>query len=99
MTLPLAIEALLKQNGKKKVWLAEQLGYSSYGGVGNMFRRGNLTVGMLLKICDLLDYEVTIQPKRKAGSRPQGQFIIDGVDGVTKQSRKGLTDDGDQPKK
>ena len=72
-----AIEQLLRDNNKNKVWLSEGMGIRS-NAVSNMLRRGNVTVDTLYQICELLDYEITIQPKRRAGSRPNGQIIVEG---------------------
>ena len=71
-----AIEALLKSNKKTKSWLAEKMGYAKANGVAQMLSRNNTTVDTLLRICDIFDYEITIQPKRRAGARPAGQYII-----------------------
>lgn len=73
-----AIEKLLKDNNKTKSWLAEKMGYALPTGVTNMLARGNVNLNTLYKICELLDYEITIQPKRKSGVRPNGQIIIEG---------------------
>ena len=73
-----AILTLLKENKKNQVWLSEKMGYSHPSGVGQMLQRGNITVDTLFQICELLDYEITIQPKRRAGARPHGQIVIEG---------------------
>lgn len=73
-----AILQLLKDNNKSQVWLAEKMEYSSQGGISSMLRRGNLNVETLYRICEFLDYEITIQPKRRAGARPAGQILIEG---------------------
>lgn len=77
MTIKEAIKSLLKYKKTTQSALADKMGYASPSGIGQMLQRGNLTVETLIKICDLLDYEVSIQPKR-GGRRPEGQFIIDG---------------------
>lgn len=77
MTIKEAIKSLLKYKKTTQSALADKMGYASPSGIGQMLQRGNLTVETLVKICDLLDYEVTIQPKR-GGRRPEGQFIIEG---------------------
>ena len=77
MTQKDAIITLLSDNKKSQVWLAEKMGYARPSGVSQMLQRGNITVDTLLRICDLLDYEITIQPKRRVGARPQGQIVID----------------------
>ena len=73
-----AIERLLKDNNKTKRWLADKLGYALPTGVSNMLARGNVTLNTLIKICDVLEYEITIQPRRRCGPRPAGQIVIDG---------------------
>ena len=72
-----AITALLEDNNKSQAWLAEKLGYAHQSGISRLLERGNLTMDNLLRICESVEYEVTIQPKRRAGSRPQGQLVID----------------------
>ena len=72
-----AIEKLLKDTGHTKTHLSELMGYSRPTGISNMLKRGNIEVDTLCKICKLLDYEVTIQPKSKGGARTKGQIVID----------------------
>lgn len=72
------IKQLLKDNNRNQVWLAQQLGYAKSNGISQMLKRGNITVDTLYKICEALDYEITIQPKRRAGKRPQNQLVIEG---------------------
>lgn len=78
MKLTEAIEKLLKDNNKNKTWLSEKLGYARPNGVSQMLARGNITVDTLFRICESLDYEITIQPSRRAGARPSGQIVIEG---------------------
>lgn len=73
-----AIEKLLKDNGRKKVWLSEQMGYTRSNAISQMLMRGNISVDILYEICEIMGYEISIQPKRRAGARPQGQIIIEG---------------------
>ncbi len=77
MTIREAIKSLLKYKRTTQKSLADKMGYASQAGIGQMLQRGNMTVETLVRICENLDYEVTIQPKR-GGRRPEGQFIIDG---------------------
>lgn len=80
-----AIKALIKDNGKSQVWLAEKMGYTHQSAIHNILMRGNLTVDTLYDICELFEYEVTIQPKRRAGARPAGQIVLTGS---TKEQRE-----------
>lgn len=73
-----AIEKLLKDNNKNKVWLSDSMGYTKSSAISMMLMRGNIMVDTLYQICQLFDYEITIQPKRRAGSRPSGQIVIEG---------------------
>jgi hypothetical protein len=72
-----AIEQALKDNKKTKVWLAEKMGYKFPTAISNMLARGNMELDTLCRICEILDYEVTIQPKRRSGARPAGQIVIE----------------------
>lgn len=73
-----AIEQLLQDNNRNKAWLSDKMGYARPNAISQMLMRGNVTVDTLFQICELLDYEITIQPKRRAGSRPNGQIVIEG---------------------
>lgn len=72
-----AIEKLLADNRKNKTWLSEGMGYKRPTAISNMLARGNMELDTICRICELLEYEVTIQPRRKSGSRPNGQIVID----------------------
>ena len=72
-----AIELLLKQEGKTKGWLADKLGVKQ-NAISQMLKRGNITVDTLYQICEILEYEITIQPSRKPGARPGKQIVIEG---------------------
>lgn len=71
-----AIVTMLKDNNKSQRWLAEKMGITAPG-VGQMLSRENATLNSLIKVCEILDYEVTIQPKRRTGARPQGQIVLE----------------------
>jgi transcriptional regulator with XRE-family HTH domain len=75
MTIRETIKTLLKYKKTTQTALAEKMGYANQSGIGQILQRGNMTVETLIRICDSLDYEVTIQPKR-GGRRPEGQFIM-----------------------
>lgn len=72
-----AIELLLKQEGKTKGWLADKLEVKQ-NAISQMLKRGNITVDTLYQICEVLEYEITIQPNRKPGARPSKQIVIEG---------------------
>lgn len=77
MNIREGIKTLLKDNKKSQVWLSEKMGYAQPTAINNMLKRNNLTIETLTKICELMDYEITIQPKRRAGARPTGQIVLE----------------------
>ena len=79
MKLREAITTLIKDNNKTKAWVAEKMGYKSPSGVTNILATGNITLENLYKMCELFDYEISIQPKRKTGPRPNGQIVLEGT--------------------
>lgn len=82
------IIALLKDNNKTRSWLSEKMGYAKVTGITQMLSRNNATVDTLLRICEIFDYEITIQPKRRAGARPAGQYIITDAGLKSKEEEK-----------
>ena len=77
MGLTTVIRQLLADNKKTQSWLAEKLGYKNRSAINNQLARGNITLQTFYKICEAMDYEITIQPKGKRGARPSGQIIVD----------------------
>lgn len=75
------IEKLLSDNNKSKAYLAEEMGYQFSTAISNMLARGNMELNTLCRICEIMGFEVTIQPKRKSGPRPVGQIVIDRREG------------------
>lgn len=79
MTSADVIRALLKEYKKSQTELAAELGYARASSINNMIASGNVEVSTLVKICDAFGYEVSVQPKRQRGARPDGQMVIDEV--------------------
>lgn len=74
-----AIKTLLKTNNKNQTWLAEAMKYKRPNAVSEMLNsHKTITLDTLYRICEQLDYEITIQPKRRKGLRPVGQILIEG---------------------
>ena len=84
MELKDAMRQLLKDNNKTQTWLAEKMGYSTPSAIAMIVQRNNINLDTLQQICDIMDYEISIQPKRRAGSRPQGQIVIESAKGERK---------------
>lgn len=78
MLIKEAIKILLKDNNKTQTWLSDRMGYNKPTAIANMLSRGNLTLDTLFTICEILGYEVTIQPKHRTGPRPRGQIVLEG---------------------
>lgn len=84
MDIKNAIKTLLKDNNKTQTWLADKMGYADPSGIAQTLQRNAITLDTLSRICDIMDYEISIQPKRRAGSRPQGQIVIESAKGERK---------------
>lgn len=55
---------MLKSGGLKQKHLAAMLGFASQSAVGNIMSRPDITLDTLLRICEALDYNIVLQPKR-----------------------------------
>lgn len=77
MTIKEGIKQALRDNRRTQTWLAEKMGYARASSVNNMLARGNVKFETLYRVCEELDYEITIQPKHRAGRRPEGQIVLE----------------------
>lgn len=75
-----AIKTILKNKSMTQGDLAKLLGYKGVGSVSTQMTRGNITLATFCKMCDVLGYEVAIQPKSKPGARSKSQIIIEGAE-------------------
>lgn len=82
------VKRLIKDAHKNQAWLAEQIGLAGASSVNKLFIRNNPTIKTLFDICEVFDYEITIQPKRKRGVRPDGQFVITPADKNNEEESK-----------
>lgn len=58
------INAIIKDNGIKKTFIAEQLNITK-GSFQNLLNKKNITLDDLKKICNVLGYEIEINIKKK----------------------------------
>lgn len=58
------INAIIKDNGIKKTFIAEQLNITK-GSFQNLLNKKNITLDDLKKICDVMGYEIEINIKKK----------------------------------
>ena len=77
MTVSDALRQALKDTKHTQTWLANKMGYCTPSGIANIVYRGDIRVSILCEICDILDYEVTIQPKQRTGNRREGQIVLE----------------------
>ena len=73
-----ALKAIMKKKDVSQAELAAMLGYRSQSGVAEMLNREDTATNTdkLIAICDLLGYEVVLQPK-KTGRRTDGQIVLE----------------------
>lgn len=76
MNIKTVIKTALRNENKTQTWLSEKLGYAGPTGIIALTSYGSMSLRTLLRICEALNYEITIQPKRKPGVRPKGQLVI-----------------------
>ena len=79
MTVVEVIKGMMKEKGETQSSIAEKMGYGRASGVNSMLARGNMNVDTLLEMCEIMGYEITVQPKRGKGARPSGQMVISEV--------------------
>jgi transcriptional regulator with XRE-family HTH domain len=78
------IKLLFKRTGAKQGEVATKMGYASPTIISNAMARENLTVDLLIRICNELNYEVVIRPN--TASKGSSEIIFDSAkkEGVSK---------------
>ena len=85
MKISEGIKLLFKRTGtKQSIFAVEKLGYASPTVISNAMSRENLTVDLLIRICQALDYEVVIRPKAATKSNADIIFDTPKKEGVSK---------------
>ena len=70
------IKLLFKRTGTKQSKFAvEVLGYASPTVISNAMKRENLTVDLLIRMCNALNYEVVIRPK--VATKSESEIVLD----------------------
>ena len=72
-----AVNTMLKDMGQTQGWLATRRGYKGPSSVSQPLSRGNIEIGLLLRICEMTGYELVLQKKKTAGKRQAGQLVVD----------------------
>lgn len=75
MTAKDAIKAAMSDKKVTQTLLAEMMGYSSQGAVGNRLN-SNISCNLLVQMLDKLGYEVVVQPKT-SGKRKEGSIVLE----------------------
>ena len=74
MKLGHIIKTILVQKDTTAKHTAKMMGISPQA-LGNMMSRENITISSLIRMLDVLDYEVVVQPRKK-GNYPQGSYPV-----------------------
>lgn len=75
MTTSEIIKTIMKEKGVKQNALSAAMGHNSPSAIYNILQRNNMDTDNLVKILDLLDYEVVVQPKTQ-GKRKEGSMVL-----------------------
>lgn len=84
MKISEAIKELFKKTGAKQGEVAKAMGYASPTVISNAMKRENLTVDLLIRLCNELNYEVIIRPN--VAKKTEVDIILDSPkkEGVSK---------------
>lgn len=75
MKISEGIKLLFKRTGAKQGEVATKMGYASPTFISNAMARENLTVDLLIRMCNELNYEVVIRPS--TASKGAAEIILD----------------------
>ena len=78
MDLKNAITKLIKDNNTSQKGLAEKLNLKAAASIGNIQVRNDAKVSLLIKMAEVLDYEIVIRPKH-GSDRAERTIILDEV--------------------
>lgn len=95
MTAATAIKKVMKETNTTQNRMAEMMGYSSQGTVGNALRNGNFSTNVLLQWLDKLGYEVVVQPKT-SGKRKEGAIVLEPSGLPDGRGKKRVKDTGEE---
>lgn len=78
MNLKECLRKMIDDNNSSFARLAERLGYEKPSSIGNVIKRGDARVSMMVKICNELDYDIIIRP-RGGNDRAERTIVLDEV--------------------
>lgn len=71
-----AFKEMMKRRWVSQSWVTKEMGYKSTSGLWSIIAKNNTTVETLLRVCEILEYEVVLEPKKKQGRKDEGQIVI-----------------------
>lgn len=88
-----AINTIIKANFRTQEYVGARMDPQlSQGAFARMLNNGNVTVNRLWEICEILGYEIVLQPKGTKAQR--GQVIVDGETKADRAKKLNLKKDG-----
>lgn len=70
------VKNLIKQSNFTQTTLAKAMGYNTQSGIASRLNKNDMGVSLLVKMLDILGYDLVIQPKKR-GRKAEDQFVID----------------------
>ena len=78
MNLKECLRKMIDDNNSSFARLADRLGYKSGASIGEISRRSDTKVSILINICNELDYDIIIRP-RGGTDRAERTVVLDEV--------------------
>lgn len=72
------IKELIKRSDFTQTTLARAMGYSTQSGIASRLNKNDMGVSLLVKMLDILGYDLVIQPKKR-GRKSEDQFFVEPV--------------------
>lgn len=70
------VKDIIKRSDFTQTTLAKAMGYNNQSGISSRLNKNDMGVSLLVKMLDILGYDLVIQPKKR-GRKAEDQFIID----------------------
>lgn len=73
------VKDLIKRSDFTQTTLAKAMGYNNQSSIANRLNKNDMGVSLLVKMLDMLGYDLVIQPKKR-GRKAEDQFVIDATE-------------------
>lgn len=70
------IKDLIKRSDFTQTTLAKAMGYSNQSSIANRLNKNDMGVSLLVKMLDILGYDLVIQPKKR-GRKAEDQLFVE----------------------